>query len=152
MEKTRMVSAVIAVVAMGLVAGLMLGTGMNGYTARSLPEASWVLRFQAEDHLFASVMPPIFLTRLALQIVACVFNRGASRGLFFASTILVIGVLLITTLREVPLNHLFQSWTADAVPADWAALRDRWLKNHLARIVVGAAALVCAASGLAKVR
>ncbi len=152
MVTTRLVLSVLAVVAMGLVAGLMLGTGMNGFTARSLPEASWLLRFQAEDHLFARAMPPIFLTTLVLQIVATALNRGAARGLFLASTVLVIGVLLVTNLREVPLNHVFQSWTAGAAPANWAALRDQWLKNHLVRTVMGAAALVCAVCGLTQVR
>jgi uncharacterized membrane protein len=152
MGMTRIVLSVAAVVAMGLVAGLMLGTLLNGFTARSLPEASWVLRFQAEDRLFAKIMPPIFLTTLVLQIVACALNRGAARGLFLAATVLVIGVLLVTNLGEVPLNHIFQLWTAGSAPADWAELRDRWLRNHLVRTVMGAVALVCAVCGLTKVR
>lgn len=152
MVMARLVLSVIAVVAVGLVAGLMLGTGMSGSTARSLPEASWVLRFQAEDLLFAKVMPPIFLSTLVLQIAACMLNHGAARGLFGLSALLVLGVLLVTVLREVPLNHIFQSWTAGAAPTDWAELRDRWLKNHMIRTVMGVAALIFAVCGLTKIR
>jgi uncharacterized membrane protein len=111
-----------------------------------------VLRFQAEDRLFAKVMPPIFLATLLLQVAACVLTRGAARALFGASAVLMAGVLVVTVTREVPLNHIFQSWTAGSAPANWAELRDRWLRNHLVRTVLGAAALVCAVCGLAKVR
>jgi hypothetical protein len=50
-----------AVVLVGLVAGLLLGTGMAAWTARGLPESSWTMRFQLEDALFAKTMPPLFL-------------------------------------------------------------------------------------------
>ncbi len=152
MGMARVVVSMIAVVAVGLVAGLLLGTGMSGYTARSLPEASWVLRFQAEDRLFAKVMPPIFLVTLLLQVAACALTRGASRALFSASAVLMVGVLVVTVTREVPLNQIFQTWTAGAAPADWAEMRDRWLRNHLVRTVLGAVALVCSVCGLARIR
>lgn len=151
-DRTMWIVAVMAVVAIGLVAGLMLGTGMSGYTARSLPEVSWVLRFQAEDRLFAKAMPPMFLATLVLQVAACALTRGGSRLLFGAAAVLMAGVLVVTVTQEVPLNQIFQSWTAGSAPADWAELRDRWLRNHLVRTVMGAVALVCSVCGLAWIR
>jgi hypothetical protein len=151
-EGVSSVVAVAAVMAIGLLAGLMLGTGMSGYTARSLPSSSWLLRFQAEDRLFAKVMPPVMLGTLLPQVAACFLARGAARRLFGAAAVLTVAVLFVTVTREVPLNHAFQTWTAQTTPVNWEALRDRWLRNHLVRTVLGVAAFVLAGCGLARVR
>jgi hypothetical protein len=146
------IAAVIAVVSVGLTAGLMVGTGMNGATERNLPETSWTLRFQAEDRLFAKAMPPIYLATLLAQVVAGVLNRGAARGLFAAASVLMVATLLVTVLAEVLLNKVFQAWTAGQAPGNWTPLSDRWLRNHAARTLLGMAAFVCSVCGLGWVR
>ena len=52
-------TAVMATLGVGVLAGILIGTGLAGYTARGLPEISWTLQFQLEDRLFAKAMPPL---------------------------------------------------------------------------------------------
>lgn len=70
--------ALLATLGVGLLSGIMVGTGLAGVTARALPEASWVLRFQLEDRLFAKAMPPLMLSTLLALSVACVLARRPS--------------------------------------------------------------------------
>ena len=140
----------LAVVAIGLVAGSLLGTGMVGHTAKSLPEQMWTESFQLEDALFAKVMPPLFLTTLAALLVSCFVTRGSGRGLFVAATAFMLVVLIVTLRGEVPLNKQIQTWVPGAAPANWADIRDRWLANHLVRTIAGLFGFVCAAVGVAK--
>lgn len=145
-----LILAVMAVVAVGLVAGLLLGSGLSSYTSRELPEMSWVLRFQAEDRLFSRVMPPCFLTTLLLLAAVCLLSRGMTRGMFGVAGLLMLIAIVWTVRLEVPLNREIQSWTAGAAPATWAQVRDQWLRNHLVRTLLCGAAFLCAVGGLAR--
>jgi hypothetical protein len=40
--------------------------------------------------------------------------------------------LLITLLVEVPIDNQIKTWTAETVPSDWQAMRDRWASFHTA--------------------
>jgi hypothetical protein len=141
----------LAVIAIGLVAGSLLGTGLVGLTAKGLPEQMWTQSFQLEDALFSKVMPPLFLTTLTAMLVSCFVMRGSVRGLFVAATVFMLIVLIVSVRGEVPLNQQIQTWVPGAAPANWADIRDRWLANHLVRTVAGLLGFVCAAMGLAKV-
>jgi uncharacterized membrane protein len=140
----------LAVVAIGLVAGSLVGTGLVGFSAKSLPEQMWTQSFQLEDALFSKAMPPLFLTTLAAMFVSCFVTRGSARGLFVAGTVFMLVVLIVTLRGEVPLNQQIQTWVPGAAPANWADIRDRWLSNHLVRTIAGLLGFVCAAMGLAK--
>jgi hypothetical protein len=146
----RYAVAVFAVILLGLVAGLLLGTGMTNYTAKGLPEASWTTGFQYEDALFGKVMPSFFITTLVALTLSGFLTRGSARGFFFAAAILALAVIVISVKGEVPLNKQIQSWVPGAAPANWADVRDRWLSNHLWRTIAGMVGFVCAAIGLAR--
>ncbi len=135
---------VFSVVAIGMMSGLMLATGLAGYADRALPETSWTLRFQREDALFAKVMPPFFLTALITLGWSSFLSTGTSRSLFAAAALLTVVIIAITLALQVPINKTVQSWTAGSAPAHWPALRDRWLRNHLVRTIVTITAFVCA--------
>jgi hypothetical protein len=63
--------ALVATLGTGILFGVLVGTGLAAFTARDLPETSWVMQFQLEDRLFAKAMPPLMLTTLlALSVVA----------------------------------------------------------------------------------
>jgi hypothetical protein len=137
-----------AVVLVGLVAGLLLGTGMAAWTARGLPESSWTMRFQLEDALFAKTMPPLFLVTLGLLVVTSAMSAGDARIWFGVAAGLMLAVLAITIAREVPLNKEIQGWTPGAAPLHWSVVRDRWMMNHWIRTFVGVCALTCGVVGL----
>ena len=144
----RQIVPIIATILIGLIAGLLFGTGMAIYTARSLPEASWTIRFQLEDALFVKAMPPFFLTTLAALVIASVVSQGAARWFFGTAALLTLGVLVITIGFEIPINRQVQAWTPGAAPANWQMLRDRWLANHLYRTIAGILAFISAVIGL----
>jgi uncharacterized membrane protein len=140
----QLIVPVFSVVAIGMMSGLMLASGLAGYADRALPETSWTLRFQREDALFAKVMPPFFLVSLFSLAASSFLAAGNSRTLFGAAAVLTVGIIAITLALQVPINKTVQSWTAGAAPTNWTALRDRWLRNHLVRTIVTATAFVCA--------
>jgi uncharacterized membrane protein len=76
-------------------------------------------------------------------------SHGSGRRYFAVAAFLMIVVLAITIGFEVPINKQVHSWTAGAAPANWDALRDRWLWNHLYRTITAVLALVSATIGLA---
>jgi uncharacterized membrane protein len=141
--------ALIATLSVGLLAGILVGTGMTEFTARGLPESSWVLRFQLEDHLFAKAMPPLMLSTLLALIVAFVLAHGHSRWLFGASILFTLVVLAVTIGFEVPLNKQIQSWTPGDAPPVWQHVRDLWLQRHLLRTVASVLSFISALSALA---
>lgn len=75
-------------------------------------------------------------------------THDAVRSWFAVAAVLTAIVLIITIALEVPINRRVASWSAGAAPANWTAVRDRWLWYHLARTVVGTLAFLCAAAAL----
>ena len=119
--------AAFAVIAIGLLAGFMLGTGMESYTYRTLRQTSWVLQHQAMDGLFRRVMPIFFNVTVLALIGAAILSHGSARWFFAASALLGLLSIGVTVGIEVPMNRLISSWTAGSAPSNWMAIRNRWL-------------------------
>ena len=141
--EVRNLIALVATLGVGLLAGIMVGTGLAQLSAKALQADAWVMRFQLEDSLFARTMPPLMLGTLIALITASALSRGTSRWAFASSTALMLVVLVVTVKFEVPLNKQIQSWSA-AVPPHWRQTRDLWLQRHLVRTVAAALAFVSA--------
>jgi uncharacterized membrane protein len=152
MSVLRRFVPILAVVLVGLIAGLMIGTGMDQYTHRQLAMTPWVIEHQVMDALFRRVLPSWWYLTALLLVVSAVLTRGSSRTLFTVAAILMLVALVITVRVEVPMNRAIAFWNSAAPPADWAAVRDRWLWFHLFRTCCGAAAFLCAQAGLLQIR
>ncbi len=126
----------------GLLAGIMVGTGLAQLSAKALPAESWVRRFQLEDALFRKVMPPWMLGTLLALVAASALSRSAPRWLFATSAALMILVFVVTVGFEVPLNKQIQSWTSAMPPPGWQQVRDLWLQRHLLRTLAASLAFV----------
>ena len=142
--------AMVSLAALGLLAGMMLGILIAGYAARGLPEESWTRRFQIENRLFTKTMPPSLMLPLLGLMALLPLTHDAVRSWFAVAAVLTAIVLIITIALEVPINRRVASWSAGAAPANWTAVRDRWLWYHLARTVVGLLAFLCAAAALSE--
>ena len=140
--------AILSTLEIGLIAGILLGTGMSAYTAKGLSETSWTLQFQLQDALFSKAMPPLMLSTLLILVITAVLGRSTARILFGASALLMLIVLILTIRLEVPINREIHSWTAGSVPVNWTLVRDRWLSNHILRTIAGIAAFGSALCGL----
>ena len=136
--------ALVATLGIGLLAGTLAGTGLAEFTARHLPEASWTMRFQLEDSLFARVMPPFMLSTLVALGVSSTLAQGSPRWLFGASVAFMLLVLAVTIVFEVPLNKQIQSWTPGSAPHTWQSIRDLWLRRHLLRTIAAILSFISA--------
>jgi uncharacterized membrane protein len=144
----RLLVATSAIVAVGQLAGLLLGSGIDAYTRRNLTEIIWTQQHQAMDAVFRQFMPIYFNATALLLIAAALMVRGTARWLFAASALLTIFSIVITVAVEVPLNRTVAVWIPGSAPSGWTLLRDRWLWNHLIRTISCTLAFWLAAAGL----
>jgi uncharacterized membrane protein len=134
---------VFAVVATGLLAGVMLGVAMEQQTAQTLPADCWIVRQNLNDQLFRLVMPLAFVITNASACWALSLLRGSARMWMVGAAVSSLVVVLITIAFEVPLNDLMAKWGPSQFPADWWLTRDAWLRNHWWRTFLGVVAFLC---------
>jgi uncharacterized membrane protein len=142
------VECFLAVVLVGMMAGLMFGTGMDQYTHRLLSSSAWVNEHQVMDALFSRVLPPLWNVTMLSLAVAALLSHGSARWLFALAAMIFLVSLVVTVTVEVPMNRAIAQWNAQAAPDDWASIRDRWLSFHLVRTIGGFIAFVSALAGL----
>jgi hypothetical protein len=91
-----------------------------------------------------SVLMPVTILSL---VPALFLTHGPRLFLSVAALVLFVVTLIVTAAIEVPVVKIVRGWTSTPLPANWEALRDRWLSFHLARVIpgfLGVAALVIA--------
>ena len=140
----------VAVLLVGLMAGLLLGTAMEQGTLRVLDGAGWITARHGTDALFGRVLPWFWNTTLLLLFFAGTLHRGQARWMFVSAGLLLLLGIVVTLVIEVPINKQIASWDAAAVPAQWSTIRDRWLQFHNVRTGMGIGAFVCALVGMAR--
>ena len=146
----RLGIATLAIVGIGVLAGVLLGTGVDAYVRGPLPEMSWTEQHQAMDAVFRQFMPVFFNGTAVLLITATFVSRGRARWLFGTAAILTVLSIVVTVAIEVPINRAVGIWTPGSAPVGWTVLRDRWLWTHLVRTVSCTMAFWLAAAGLPK--
>jgi len=118
-----------AVVATGLLAGVMLGVAMEQPTAQTLPAGCWIVRQNLNNHPFRFVTPIAFVITNASACWAIFLLRGSARIWMAGTVVSSLVVVLITIVLEVPLNTLMIKWGPSHLPGDWEQTRDLWLRN-----------------------
>jgi uncharacterized membrane protein len=142
----------IAVVAVGMLAGVHLGTGLAQYSSQALPELTWTLRRQAEDDLFRTIMPTFMWAVVVALLMAAAVEIGLRRWLLAAAAVLALACMIQTITGEVPLNRQIAAWHPGSAPQEWTSVRDRWMQGHWVRTALSALAFAAAvfALGLSK--
>ncbi|MFD8973678.1 DUF1772 domain-containing protein [Streptomyces sp. NPDC059593] len=133
-----------AAVASGLVAGLLFA-----YVCSVMPALA-----RSDDRVFVEVMrnindviqnPLFFAVFLGAPILAAVaawqHRATGARGWTLAALVLSLGVFLVTTAGNVPLNAALA--TAQDPVAARAAFEDPWVTWNLVRTLLATAGLVC---------
>lgn len=95
------------------------------------------------DH--GRAMPRFLLTCLALLVATCALSYGQGRVVFclsLAAAVLVLATIVLTVTQMEPLNRLVDGWSPSDPPADFAAVRDRWLALHTVRTVLAVLAFI----------
>ena len=135
-----------AVVATGLLGGVMLGVAMEQQTAQNLSADCWIVRQNLNDHLFRLVMPIAFVITNASACWALFLFHGSARIWMVGTVVSSLVVVLITIVFEVPLNNLMATWGPNQLPGDWRLTGDAWLRNHWWRTLFGVLAFVFSAT------
>jgi uncharacterized membrane protein len=140
----------LAVLMVGLIAGLMVGTGIEQHSLRALSASAWVTEHQVMDSWFRVIMPPYWNVTALMLVIAAFLSRGQVRWLFAVAALLLIVSLVVTVRVEVPMNRSIATWDPNAPPANWAQVRDHWLAFHRLRTASGILAFVVATLGLTR--
>lgn len=131
-----------ATLLLGLYAGGVAFVVLAPSTGR-LPGPAYVRHWQALNHDYGRVMPPLLLTCLAALVGCCVLAWRQGRlpfGLALAATLLTLATVVLTVTRMEPLNVVAGAWDPDRLPADWESVRRRWLTLHTIRTVLAVTA------------
>ena len=139
-----------AVLLVGLIAGLLLGTAMEQKTLEVLDGAAWITARHSTDAVFSLVLPWWWNGSLLLLFWAAYLRVGVGRWLFVAAGVLLLAGIVVTVAVEVPMNKQVVQWQPGAMPAEWMAVRDRWLRFHAVRTVLGVLSFGCAVGGLVR--
>jgi hypothetical protein len=91
------------------------------------------------DKNLGRAMTILYPVTLLSILAVLVFSFGSTLAfwLIVAGLAMFILALVVTTAVEVPIVARVRGWTESTMPADWQALRDRWVSFHLLRVIPG---------------
>ncbi len=125
----------------GLLAGNELGTLIGFHPAlRALPLRSQIEAEQALTARLGRIMP-FYMTGTVIAAVAAAVDRRGGQGARLAGAAAGASLLtlVITLLGNVPLNKRTVGYPTDGGAVDWATIRRRWERLHLARVALDVA-------------
>jgi uncharacterized membrane protein len=138
---------VVALVAVGLLAGIFLG--YRAGVQYALPElsASSFVQLQKIIHVhYIRFMPPLVLTALLSSVLWLVMIRSQWRTVdFWFVAIAASGILVIaaaTRAVNVPLNNQLMTWNVAAPPANLREIWAPWDRVNTLRSILATGALV----------
>lgn len=147
----RLIFNILAVCGTPIFTGVLLTIGLTlGSYWKSLPPAEFLDGFAEQLHFIGRTLP-VCLAAMLLGLAGSLWLGWANpqqRYLWGASLACIIGLLIITSIYNGPMNSQFASKaiTPDQVPA---AL-NIWMTAHAVRIVLGLVASVIAAIALTR--
>jgi len=115
---------------------------LNGQEYAHVPHAEFVFF----TPFIGAVLLPTLIAVAMLVIHARKTRSPTLRPAAVAFALLVLSLLISLTVNG-PINVEQQSWNLQALPPDWARIRDRWQIAHVVRTVaiVSALGYLCAA-------
>ena len=102
------ITCFVAVTAIGLMAGILLGVALAQQTAQRLSAECWTARQNFSDRLFRKIMPATFSLILLASLSAIVVLHYAAKLWMGMSLFASLLVIVITMALEVPLNNKFR--------------------------------------------
>jgi uncharacterized membrane protein len=123
-----------------LLAVLVLELSLRDFEAGIYTQVRQVELVGLDDLASATLFPALAAT---VVLVVAERGRGTSRRLVVAALVLLLAVLVTTLAVNLPINSDQLDWDAQAPPADWADVRDRWQIAHSVRTAAAASAFAC---------
>jgi uncharacterized membrane protein len=115
-----------------LVTVLVLEQSLRRFDAHVYTQVRQVELVRLDTLASVTLLPAIITT-----VVLVLRWRRAST---IAALALLAGVVVLTLVVNLPINHDQAGWAIQTPPADWAEVRDRWQSAHRARTVAAAVA------------
>lgn len=128
----------------GIIAGIYVRDIISAPGVRRLPGPHYARYHQELDRDFARAMPFVGNAALVAGLAAAAVPQDKQRRALSAAALgCGLAEIALTVTRNVPLNQQVQSWSAEVPPADWAAVRERWLVGHRLRTGLSLVGLGC---------
>lgn len=130
----------IAIVSIGLLAGIYLADRASA-AARAALDASSFIQYQQAVHItYVKMMPSLHVVAVLAALTWLVHLRSKWRGPEFwfvaASICAMVAVVVMTRLVNVPLNDQLMTWSVSAPPANLRELWAPWERVDAIRTVV----------------
>ncbi len=125
--------------------GLMIASLGGAPLLLSLPSDRYIPIHQFLVTRFDPFMPISMCTALVVDLaLALLAPNPASRVLVLTGGVLLIGAMVVSLTRNVPINRWVATLDPQRLPADWARIdpRVRWRNWNLVRTAFVVAALV----------
>lgn len=125
--------------------GLMANwVGLARAMALMSSAAAYTEFHQASSQTYDPYMPIVVNGALVGGIALAALSPGlhsTSGILAIVGVVCYVAVIAISLATNVPINKLVAQWSIQTPPADWAAVRARWIRFHILRTLVSVPAL-----------
>ncbi|MDJ1480901.1 DUF1772 domain-containing protein [Cytophagaceae bacterium YF14B1] len=80
------------------------------------------------------IMMPLCIVFMLLSVIS--FPQKSSVGFYVmvASLICILITLIVTLTTELPIVNKIREYTIETLPANWEAIRDKWVRFHALRV------------------
>jgi hypothetical protein len=123
-----------------LVTVLVLESTLRGVDASVYTQVRQVELDRLDGLASATLIPALIAT--AVLVASAARNRRRVRWPVLAF-VLLLSVVATTLVFNIPINTDQLTWSVQAPPADWAAVRDRWQLAHAVRTAAAVLAFGC---------
>jgi hypothetical protein len=130
----RTVLQIAAIMLIALVAGSTFGI-WRGYDPAAYSDLTFLEVHQGAVRGLNVLLPVMGAGALLLTGILAAFSRRERSVVvtYLAAFALMAAAGAITRLANQPINAEVMSWTRDAMPANWAEMRDAWWNWHILR-------------------
>ncbi|MGH8907114.1 MAG: anthrone oxygenase family protein [Egibacteraceae bacterium] len=142
--------SVVELLGSGIVAGVLFSITLAILpTLLTLPADRYTQVHQLINRNLDRAMPLIVPASAAIGLVlAFIAPTAGARTLFAVATALLIGVGLVSSTLNVPINRWLARLDPNALPAEWQDPRPRWRKWHYVRYTFATLALIANAAAV----
>ena len=133
---------IVAIMLIALIAGSTFGI-WQGYNPALYSQDTFLQVHQGAVRGLNILLPVMGFATMVLTL-ALTLRSGrhtALRRLYWVTLALLVTAGLITRFANQPINAEIMTWTVDAMPGNWAEIRDGWWLWHVVRTFVSAGAL-----------
>jgi uncharacterized membrane protein len=124
--------------------GLMVNWIGLGRAMSRLSVSTYVEFHQATNRTFDPYMPIVVVGAILGGIVLAILGIHSLSGeLAIAGSVCYIAVLVIALSTNIRINKQIAHWSVQSPPDDWASIRARWVRFHIARTLFSLPGLAC---------